>query len=119
MDRVLAEMILNGFIAVIIVIGSAIIGSALGPSGFVAGLIVGLVVAALVCGLIAIFTEMHAELIRIRIALEQRPSPTQHVYRGYIYSTAPDGKFLLELKVGWREFETVEDLKAYVDAITQ
>jgi hypothetical protein len=74
-----AVAVLNGVIAVILIIAGAVVGVASQNAfGLIFGIIVGFVAALVLCGVLALVTEIHAELIRIRIALErtggERPS---------------------------------------------
>lgn len=69
---------LNGLIAISLVIGGAVIGTAFTHAavGFVVGGIIGLIVAAIICGFLALVIEIRSELVRIREALERsNPRP--------------------------------------------
>jgi hypothetical protein len=74
-----AVAVLNGVIAAILIIAGAVIGVASKNAlGLIFGVIVGFVAALVLCGVLALVTEIHAELIKIRMALERtggvRPS---------------------------------------------
>ena len=76
MNRFLASIIgfLNGFIALVFILGGGAIGHRMSESyGLVLGLVCGLIVAILVCGFLAIFISMRAELVEIRRLIESRP----------------------------------------------
>jgi len=64
---------LNGFIALVFIIGGAVIGSSLHPDdmGVILGLLAGLLIAVVVNGLIAVFICCREELIIIRTLLEK------------------------------------------------
>jgi len=67
---------LNGLLALLIILGVAVIGADQvggGGVGLFLGLIVGIISAGVVCGLLAIFIEIRRELVKIRIALTERP----------------------------------------------
>jgi hypothetical protein len=69
---------LNGLLALLIILGVAVIGADQvggGGVGLLLGLIFGVITAGVVCGLLAIFIEIRSELIKIRIALTERPLP--------------------------------------------
>lgn len=80
MNRLLARSIgfLNVFIALILVLGGAGLGAAVGQkggstgAGVVLGLIAGFIMAVLVCGVLALFIETLNELKKIRSDLESR-----------------------------------------------
>ena len=66
--------ILNGFIALLIISGGALVGSlaegefielAFGPT-VIAGFLIGFLLAVLFCGLVALFSSIHEELQKIR-----------------------------------------------------
>jgi hypothetical protein len=68
--------VLNGLLALLIILGVAVIGADQvggGGVGLFLGLIVGIISAGVVCGLLAIFIEIRRELVKIRIALTERP----------------------------------------------
>jgi hypothetical protein len=78
MNKLLAGAIrfLNGLLALIFIVVGAAAGASLphgSPRRAVIGAVAGFVVALIFCGLLALFVEMRSELIKIRIALEQRP----------------------------------------------
>lgn len=76
MNRFLASIIglLNGFIALVFILGGGVIGHSMSESyGLALGLVCGLIVAILVCGFLAIFISMRAELVEIRRLIESRP----------------------------------------------
>lgn len=80
MNRLLSGTVgfLNGLLAIILVTGGAVIGTAFlhAVVGFVVGGIIGLIVAAIVCGFLALVIEIRSELVRIREALERsNPRP--------------------------------------------
>ena len=96
MNKALAETYsyLNGFIALVIIVGCGYAGSVLGPylhqlyaqanglmytgnqaqaemNGLCIGVVIGLVVAIAICGLTALFIQMHSELKAIRSLLRK------------------------------------------------
>ena len=77
MNRLLAEAagVLNGFLAIVLIVVGAVFGYAALPNnpgvGVVVGLIVGFIVASIACGVVALVVEMRGELIRIREALNR------------------------------------------------
>jgi hypothetical protein len=80
MNRLLSGTvgILNGLLAIILVIGGAVIGTAFihAVVGFVLGGIIGLILAAIICGFLALLIEIRSELVRIREVLEgSNPRP--------------------------------------------
>jgi hypothetical protein len=68
--------VLNALLAIILVIIGGFVGTdVLGHSGgAVIGAIAGFIVALVACGMVALVIEIHAELRRIRVVLEQRGS---------------------------------------------
>jgi hypothetical protein len=77
MNKLLAQALPfpNGLIAFVIIVIGTILGTVeLHVLGLVTGAILGFIVALIVCGLIALFIEMHNELVKIRTALEQSGS---------------------------------------------
>jgi uncharacterized membrane protein YraQ (UPF0718 family) len=76
MNSLLASTVgfLNAFLALVFIIGGALIGKSiedsihyeLGGMGLVFGLVVGLILAIIICGVLAIFISMRNELIAIR-----------------------------------------------------
>ncbi len=80
MNRLLSGTVgfLNGLLAIIVVIGGAVVGTAFMHAvvGFVVGGILGLIAAAIICGFLALVIEIRTELVRIREALERsHPRP--------------------------------------------
>jgi len=66
---------MNAFVAVILIAAGALGGFAGGGGmlGLFLGLLAGGLLAVIVCGILAIFIQMHAELILIREALYRTP----------------------------------------------
>jgi hypothetical protein len=79
MNKLLAGTVglLNGLLAIILVITGAIVGTAfIHVAGFVVGGLLGLLLAAVVCGFLALVIDIRSELIRVREALERStPGP--------------------------------------------
>jgi hypothetical protein len=75
MNRLLSGTVgfLNGLLAIILVVGGAVVGTAFihAVVGFVVGGILGLIVAAIICGFLALVIEIRNELVKIREALER------------------------------------------------
>jgi uncharacterized membrane protein len=75
MNRLLSGTVgfLNGLLAIILVIGGAVSGTAFTHAvvGFIVGGIIGLILAAIICGFLALVIEIRSELVRIREALER------------------------------------------------
>lgn len=77
MNKLLARGVafLNELIAFVIIVVGTMLGTVeLHVLGLVTGAIFGFIVALIVTGLIALFIEMHDELIKIRRAPEQSGS---------------------------------------------
>jgi len=78
MNSLLASIVgfLNGFLALIFIIGGAIIGDSynyqLDGIGLVLGLVLGVILAIVVCGVLAIFISMRNELMAIRRLLNNQ-----------------------------------------------
>ena len=77
MNNLLASIVgfFNGFLALLFIIGGAIIGISLdyqlNGMGLVLSLVVGGILAIVVCGVLAIFISMRNELIAIRRLLNK------------------------------------------------
>jgi len=74
MNKLLANIIgvLNGFLALLFIIGGALIGADThSDGGLVIGLVIGLILAITVCGVLAIFISMRDELTVIRGILDR------------------------------------------------
>ena len=78
MNSLLASIVgfLNGFLALVFIIGGAIIGHEfdyqLDGLGLVLGLVIGVIIAIVVCGVLAIFISMRNELMAIRRLLDKQ-----------------------------------------------
>ena len=83
MNSLLASIVgfLNGFLALLFIIGGAIIGDEYDPLlegfgleglGLPLGLIIGVILAIVVCGILAIFVSMRNELMAIRRLLDMQ-----------------------------------------------
>ena len=78
MNSLLASIVgfLNGFLALLFIIGGAIIGISLdyqlNGMGLVLSLVIGAILAIVVCGVLAIFISMRNELIAIRRLLDKQ-----------------------------------------------
>jgi len=74
-----AVAVLNGLIAIILIgIGTFVGAFSRNPLGLVLGAIAGFIAALVLCGVLALAIQIHAELLKIRVALErgrtERPS---------------------------------------------
>lgn len=78
MNRLVAGAVglLNGLLALILVVTGAIVGTAfIHTAGFILGGLLGLLLAAIICGFLALVIEIRSELVRIREALERTNPP--------------------------------------------
>jgi hypothetical protein len=67
-----AVAVLNGLIAIILIGVGAFVGVfSRNPLGLILGVMAGFIAALVLCGILALAIQIHAELIKIRVALER------------------------------------------------